>query len=91
MAWVSFFVNWWLTLALIGATGGCLLGLLIGITWDPADIGVWQTTQYGIKYGATYVGKIWGIGITIVMTFAKAMSLHRRGQGILEGGHWPQF
>ncbi|MEM7674323.1 MAG: hypothetical protein AAF212_13345, partial [Verrucomicrobiota bacterium] len=91
MAWISFFVNWWLTLAISGALIGCVLGLVIGATWDPADLGLWKTTAYGIEYGATYFGKIWGIGITIVLTVVKVRCLHLRDQNILEGGHWPRF
>ena len=91
MAWVSFFINWWLFLAILGACIGGFFGLLIGFTWDPKDIGAIATAGHGLRYGAEYLGKIWGIGISIVLVFVKLMSLHRRREKILNGPHWPLF
>ena len=91
LAWGAFFFNCWLLLALIGALGGLVIGSVIGLLWDPADIGFFRTTFKGMLYGTEWVGKVWGIGVSLVLCFIKLMNLHRRGQKMLEGPVWPRF
>ena len=91
MAWAAFFFNCWLMLAVIGALGGLVVGGLIGLFWDPVDIGFLKTMGRGVLYGAEWVGKVWGIGISLVLCFIKLMNLHKRGQKMLEGPVWPRF